>query len=69
MRGDTEVSTPMERNRTYRKRKQQLQQVREELTHMLEMVDPRYARELIPSKDVRAMFRKLLDLATVEGGQ
>lgn len=59
----------MERNRTYRKRKQQLQQVREELTHMLEMVDPRYARELIPSKDVRAMFRKLLDLATVEGGQ
>ncbi len=63
------TTTAVEANRVYRRRKAQLEKVRAELQQCLQQVDPRYARELIPSKDVRAMFRKLLDLATVEGGE
>jgi RNase P protein component len=57
------VSTAVERNRTYRKRRQALEAIRAELTHMLDQVDPRYARPLVPTTEVRRMFRKLLELA------
>ena len=60
------TTTAVEANRVYRRRKAQLEAVRAELQQCLQQVDPRYARELIPSKDVRAMFRKLLEIVSEE---
>lgn len=53
----------VERNRVYRKRRQALDAVRAELVKSLAQVDPRWTRTLVPSADVRRMFRKLLELA------
>ena len=63
------TTTAVEANRVYRRRKAQLEKVRAELQQCLQQVDPRYARELIQSKEVRAMFRKLIALCGEEGGQ
>ena len=60
------TTTAVEANRVYRRRKAQLEAVRAELQQCLQQVDPRYARELIPSKEVRAMFRKLIALCGEE---
>ena len=60
------TTTAVEANRVYRRRKAQLEKVSAELQQCLQQVDPRYARELIPSKDVRAMFRKLLEIVSEE---
>ncbi len=57
----------VERNRVYRKRRQALDAVRAELLKSLAQVDPRWARPLVPTSEVRRMFRKLLELAGEEG--
>lgn len=62
----TQSSRAVQANRVYRRRKAQLEAVRAELQQCLQQVDPRYTRELIPSKDVRAMFRKLITLCGEE---
>lgn len=61
------TTTAVERNRVYRRRKAQLEAVREELRQCLSQVDPRFTRELIPSRDVRMMLRSLLE--TVAEGE
>jgi hypothetical protein len=60
------VSDDAARSRAYRRRKAQLQELRLQIRSAQQQFDPRWAREMVRSREVHQLLTKLVELAKEE---